>query len=323
MNHFQPANKARKVAGESGWEPGGWVPTVPSWTASGSAFPGCPCVLGAEAGGAAWVALPVGWRFRAPQRGRWANPDGVRGSTEPALPGRNFSSRPWLSFLLLGVRPGGGVRLGGGPSHPPRPPGRPPASWDRSVRPPQAPRAPLETERLEKAMNSGEIRHYAHANTRARTQLRCGLGVPPPSCTQSFSGASETVLPLIGKAALKHRQIKLVTIKRKSRSRQCTERAIPRSRVSPCDLSRNSPAPALMGAAAAAAGLNASKTNRCPANGVIRSISESLPESPAPSPLCSSHRGQRRPEPHARHGLDPGGRRVPARARPRAQALPP
>lgn len=250
------------------------MPTVPSWTASGSAFPGCPCVLGAEAGGAAWVALPVGWRFRAPQRGRWANPDGVRGSTEPALPGRNFSSRPWLSFLLLGVRPGGGVRLGGGPSHPPRPPGRPPASWDRSVRPPQAPRAPLETERLEKAMNSGEIRHYAQANTRARTQLRCGLGVPPPSCTQSFSGASETVLPLIGKAALKHRQIKLVTIKRKSRSRQCTERAIPRSRVSPCDLSRNSPAPALMGAAAAAAGLNASKTNRCPANGVIRSISE-------------------------------------------------
>lgn len=101
-----------------------------------------------------------------------------------------------MSFLPLGVR------LGGGPNRPPRPPGRPPAGWDRSARPPQAPRAPLETEGLGKAMNSAELRHYTHANTRARTQLRCGLGVPPPSCTPSDSRASETVLPLMGEACV-------------------------------------------------------------------------------------------------------------------------
>lgn len=101
------------------------MPTVPSWTASGSALPGCPCVLPAEAGGAAWAALRSGWRLQAPQRGRRAHPDGLRNSAEPALPGRNFSSLPGVSFLPLGVRPGGGVRLGGGPSRP-APPPRPP-----------------------------------------------------------------------------------------------------------------------------------------------------------------------------------------------------
>lgn len=175
---------------------------------------------------AAWVALAV----RTLQQGRRANPDGVQGSAEPAVPGRNFSLRHRVSFLPLGVR------LGGGPNHPPRPPGRPPAGSDWSARPPQAPRAPLETEGLGKAMNSAELRHYTHANTRARTQLRCGLGVPPPSRTQSDCRASETVLPLMGKACVK-RLTKLVTTKRKSRPRQCAERAIPRSRVSPCDLS--------------------------------------------------------------------------------------
>lgn len=94
------------------------MPTVPAWTVSASALPGCPCVLRAEAGRAAWAALRAGWRLRAPQRGRRAHPDSLRSSAEPALPGRNFSSQPRVSLLALGVRPGGGMRLGGGPSRP-------------------------------------------------------------------------------------------------------------------------------------------------------------------------------------------------------------
>lgn len=101
------------------------MPTVPAWAVSGSALPGCPCVLPAEAGPAAWAALRAGWRLQVPQRGRRAHPDGLQCSAEPALPGRNFSSQPRVSFLPLGVRPGGGVRLGGGPSRP-APPPRPP-----------------------------------------------------------------------------------------------------------------------------------------------------------------------------------------------------
>lgn len=155
--------------------------TVPAWTVSGSALPGCPCVLPAEAGPAARAALRAGWRLQAPQRGRRAHPDGLRSGAEPALPRRNFSSQPRVSFLPLGVRLRGGVRLGGGPSCPAPPPGRPPASWDWSARPPLAPRAPLETVWLGRAMNSRELRRYAHANTRVRTQLRCGLPARGPT----------------------------------------------------------------------------------------------------------------------------------------------
>lgn len=146
---------------------------------------------GRKAGWAAWAALRAGWRRQAPQRGRQAHSDDLRSSAEPALPGRNFSSQTRVSFLPLGVRPGGGVRLGGGPSRPAPPPGRPPASWDRSARPPQAPRAPLETVRLGRAMNSGEIRRYAHANTRARTQLRCGLRARGPTPITHLRASAE------------------------------------------------------------------------------------------------------------------------------------
>lgn len=101
------------------------MPTVSAWTVSGSALAGCPCVLPAEGGRAAWAALRAGWRLQAPKRGRQAQSDGLRSSAEPALPGRNFSSQTRVSFHPLGVRPGGGVRLGGGPSRP-APPPRPP-----------------------------------------------------------------------------------------------------------------------------------------------------------------------------------------------------
>lgn len=169
------------------------MPTVPAWTASGSALPGCPCVHGAEAD------RRPGLRWRCEPRSKEDELTLTVCGTAPSPPCREetFPRRPGVSFLPLGVR------LGGGPNRPPRPPGRPPAGWDRSARPPQAPRAPLETEGLGKAMNSAELRHYTHANTRARTQLRCGLGVPPPSRTQSDSRASETVLPLMGEACVK------------------------------------------------------------------------------------------------------------------------
>lgn len=97
------------------------------------------------------------------------------------------------------------MRLGGGPSSPAPPPGRPPASWDRSARPPQAPRAPLETVRLGRAMNSREMRRYAHAYTRARTQLRCGLRArgPTPITHPERQGSLGDCLTSHGEACFK------------------------------------------------------------------------------------------------------------------------
>lgn len=122
---FSHRTKHAKLRGRLAGSPAGGSP-MSRGTASGSALPGCPYVLRADAGPAAWAALLVGWRLQAPQREKRAHPDGLRGSVEPALPGRNFSSQPRESFLPLGVRPGGGVRQGGGGPSYPAPPPRPP-----------------------------------------------------------------------------------------------------------------------------------------------------------------------------------------------------